>query len=210
MAFNDAATHRRSFGRKDRRNSICLAAAHFSHLVSYVVQVPQLNVPYQLHGHPAAHARLPSFNPLLCSHSPRPLPHFPACNVSSHKQIPRQRTCNLTPESLLLTWEKLVLVTGGSQGLGEAMGVEFAKRGADVVLVSRSEEKLKLALQNVKVSLVLTGSNGRLRGCRRIKSLAISVRIYRKRKKLRRLLFHVKGSLILSSAVQVKLVNNGY
>ena len=103
-----------------------------------------------------------------------------------------------------------MLVTGGSQGLGEAMGVEFAKRGADVVLVSRSEEKLKLALQNVKVSLVLTGSNGRLRGCRRIKSLAISVRIYRKRKKLRRLLFHVKGSLILSSAVQVKLVNNGY
>jgi short-subunit dehydrogenase len=44
-----------------------------------------------------------------------------------------------------------VLVTGGSQGLGEAMGVEFAKRGADVVLVSRSEEKLKLALQNVEV-----------------------------------------------------------
>jgi NAD(P)-dependent dehydrogenase (short-subunit alcohol dehydrogenase family) len=38
------------------------------------------------------------------------------------------------------------------------MGVEFAKRGADVVLVSRSEEKLKLALQNVEVSLLLTGS----------------------------------------------------
>lgn len=44
-----------------------------------------------------------------------------------------------------------MLVTGGSQGLGEAMGMEFAKRGADVVLVSRSEEKLKLALKNVEV-----------------------------------------------------------
>lgn len=44
-----------------------------------------------------------------------------------------------------------MLVTGGSQGLGEAMGTEFAKRGADVVLVSRSEEKLKLALKNVEV-----------------------------------------------------------
>jgi short-subunit dehydrogenase len=45
----------------------------------------------------------------------------------------------------------LVLVTGGSQGLGEAMAVEFAKRGADVVLVSRSVDKLKLALQKVEV-----------------------------------------------------------
>jgi short-subunit dehydrogenase len=33
------------------------------------------------------------------------------------------------------------------------MGTEFAKKGADVVLVSRSEEKLKLALQKVEVSL---------------------------------------------------------
>jgi len=178
--------------------------------VSHVVEVPQLNVPYQLHGHPAAHARLPSVNPVLRSHSPRPLPHFPACNVSSHKQIPRQRTCNSTPESLLLTYEKLVLVTGGSQGLGEAMGVEFAKRGADVVLVSRSEEKLKLALQNVEVSLLLKVSHGRLRGCRRIKSLAISVRICRMRRKLRRLLFRAKGSLILSSVVQVRLLNSGH
>ena len=44
-----------------------------------------------------------------------------------------------------------MLVTGGSQGLGEAIAIEFAKRGADVVLVSRSEEKLKLALKNVEV-----------------------------------------------------------
>ena len=90
------------------------------------------------------------------------------------------------------------------------MGVEFAKRGADVVLVSRSEEKLKLALQNVEVSPLLMGTYGRLRGCRRNKSLAISVRICRMPRKLRRLLFRVKGSLILSSAVQVKLLNNGY
>jgi 3-dehydrosphinganine reductase len=43
------------------------------------------------------------------------------------------------------------MVTGGSQGLGESMAVEFTKRGADVVLVSRSEEKLKLALHKVEV-----------------------------------------------------------
>jgi len=31
------------------------------------------------------------------------------------------------------------------------MGIEFAKKGADIVLVSRSEEKLKLALAKVEV-----------------------------------------------------------
>jgi len=46
----------------------------------------------------------------------------------------------------------LILITGGSQGLGEAVGIEFAKKGADIVLVSRSEEKLKLALAKVEVS----------------------------------------------------------
>jgi short-subunit dehydrogenase len=31
------------------------------------------------------------------------------------------------------------------------MGMEFAKKGADVVLVSRSAEKLKIALEKVEV-----------------------------------------------------------
>jgi len=47
-----------------------------------------------------------------------------------------------------------VLITGGSQGLGEAMGIEFAKKGADVVLVARDIEKLKLAVSKVEVCLL--------------------------------------------------------
>jgi short-subunit dehydrogenase len=46
----------------------------------------------------------------------------------------------------------LVLITGGSQGLGEAMAIQLAQKGADIVLVSRSEDKLKKALANVEVS----------------------------------------------------------
>jgi len=46
---------------------------------------------------------------------------------------------------------KLVLITGGSQGLGESMAICLAKKGADVVIVSRSEEKLKIALEKVEV-----------------------------------------------------------
>ena len=47
-----------------------------------------------------------------------------------------------------------MLITGGSQGLGEAMGIEFAKKGADVVLVARDIEKLKLAVSKVEVYLL--------------------------------------------------------
>jgi short-subunit dehydrogenase len=54
-----------------------------------------------------------------------------------------------------------VVVTGGSQGLGEAMGVEFAKKGADVVLVSRSVEKLTIALKNVEVFTLFPHLKGR-------------------------------------------------
>jgi NAD(P)-dependent dehydrogenase (short-subunit alcohol dehydrogenase family) len=48
-----------------------------------------------------------------------------------------------------------VLITGGSQGLGEAMAIDFAKKGANLVLVSRSEEKLKLALNKVEVRILI-------------------------------------------------------
>ena len=33
------------------------------------------------------------------------------------------------------------------------MAIDFAKKGADIILVSRSEEKLKLALEKVEVSM---------------------------------------------------------
>jgi len=35
------------------------------------------------------------------------------------------------------------------------MGIEFAKKGADVILVARNVEKLKLAVQKVEVFLYL-------------------------------------------------------
>jgi hypothetical protein len=61
----------------------------------------------------------------------------------------------VTPTPEPVTDKQLVVITGGSQGLGEAMGVEFAKKGADIVLVSRSAEKLKIALQKVEVRAVI-------------------------------------------------------
>ena len=37
---------------------------------------------------------------------------------------------------------KVVVITGASSGIGEAAAIEFAKKGANIVLVSRREEKL--------------------------------------------------------------------
>jgi len=50
---------------------------------------------------------------------------------------------------------KTVLVTGASSGIGEASAIEFAKRGANLILVSRTKDKLleverKISQYNVK------------------------------------------------------------
>lgn len=44
---------------------------------------------------------------------------------------------------------RVALVTGGSKGLGKAMARGFAEAGADVVISSRHEEELKLALAEI-------------------------------------------------------------
>ncbi len=55
---------------------------------------------------------------------------------------------------------KIVVITGASSGIGEASAIQFAKKGAHIVLVSRREEKLlevkkKISKFNVK-TLVCT------------------------------------------------------
>ncbi|MFF1480839.1 SDR family oxidoreductase [Streptomyces sp. NPDC058301] len=50
----------------------------------------------------------------------------------------------------------VVLVTGGGSGLGKAMAAEFARLGADLVIVGRGEERLEAARQE------LAGLGGRV------------------------------------------------
>jgi len=44
---------------------------------------------------------------------------------------------------------KVALVTGGSRGLGKAMARGFAQAGADVIISSRNEKDLKVALDDI-------------------------------------------------------------
>ena len=47
--------------------------------------------------------------------------------------------------------EKVVIITGGSSGMGKGMATRFAKEGARVVITGRTKEKLeetKLKLNN--------------------------------------------------------------
>jgi 3-oxoacyl-[acyl-carrier protein] reductase len=46
--------------------------------------------------------------------------------------------------------EKSVIVTAASKGLGKASALEFAKEGAHVLISSRSEDELKLAVEEIK------------------------------------------------------------
>ena len=54
---------------------------------------------------------------------------------------------------------RTALVTGGSMGLGRAMGAAFAGAGAQVALVARREEPLKQAADEIASS-----TGGRRRG----------------------------------------------
>ncbi len=47
---------------------------------------------------------------------------------------------------------KNVLITGGSQGLGLALAELLAAKGANVTICSRTESKLREAVEQVKVS----------------------------------------------------------
>lgn len=46
-----------------------------------------------------------------------------------------------------------VLITGASPGIGRDMAIEFAKRGYDLVLVARDEEKLKSVRNEIKTNV---------------------------------------------------------
>ncbi|MFN8833123.1 MAG: SDR family NAD(P)-dependent oxidoreductase, partial [Alphaproteobacteria bacterium] len=45
---------------------------------------------------------------------------------------------------------KVVLITGGSQGIGKGIAEVFAAEGANVVIISRTKEKLEDVAREVK------------------------------------------------------------
>ena len=45
--------------------------------------------------------------------------------------------------------DKTVVITGGSQGIGEHMACDFAAKGADVLVIARSEDKLQVVADKV-------------------------------------------------------------
>lgn len=53
----------------------------------------------------------------------------------------------------MANWKnKVVVVTGGSEGLGKTIGCEFAARGAQTVLLARNEAKLTAAVESARSS----------------------------------------------------------
>ena len=51
---------------------------------------------------------------------------------------------------------KVVLITGASSGIGKESAIEFAKKGANIVLVSRTKEKLEQVADELKKFNVTT------------------------------------------------------
>jgi short-subunit dehydrogenase len=49
--------------------------------------------------------------------------------------------------------DKVCVITGGSQGVGRALAIDMHKRGAHVVLLARSIDKLRELCDGAHVSL---------------------------------------------------------
>lgn len=45
------------------------------------------------------------------------------------------------------------MITGGSEGMGKAVACQLAEKGANVVIVSRTVQKLEEAIEAIKVIL---------------------------------------------------------
>ena len=45
---------------------------------------------------------------------------------------------------------KIVLITGGTTGIGKAAALEFLKEGAEVIVCSRSEDKINSFLKDAE------------------------------------------------------------
>lgn len=61
------------------------------------------------------------------------------------------------PRNVRLIPAQTVLVTGASEGLGLSAAQKLAARGANVILISRSVDKLKEALKSVQVRTSFCG-----------------------------------------------------
>ena len=57
---------------------------------------------------------------------------------------------------------KTALITGGSRGIGEAIATEFARQGAQLILVSRKREGLQAAASRIEAE---TGVSARIEPC---------------------------------------------
>jgi len=45
---------------------------------------------------------------------------------------------------------RLVVITGGSQGMGKAMAIDLSKRGANIVIIARDKSKLQAAAKEIQ------------------------------------------------------------
>lgn len=50
--------------------------------------------------------------------------------------------------------QKKVLITGGSRGIGLALAGEFAKRGADITIFARDENRISLAVSEIQKTVI--------------------------------------------------------
>lgn len=72
--------------------------------------------------------------------------------------------------------DKVVLITGGSRGIGKATAKQFVKEGAKVVIVARKRETLEATINELKsVGGIVIGENADVRDIKQIEKVVSEV-----------------------------------
>lgn len=64
-------------------------------------------------------------------------------------------TASRLPTALLTAFLQTVIVTGGSEGMGKAVSCQLAEKGANVVIVARTLQKLEHSIEGLKVRTLI-------------------------------------------------------
>lgn len=67
-----------------------------------------------------------------------------------HHRSPEESPCIINRKKNLLH-NRIILVTGASDGIGREAALTYAEYGAHVILIGRNEEKLKSVAQEIEL-----------------------------------------------------------
>src|SRR6185369_837454 len=107
----------------------------------------------QRHAHSLARRDLGDVNQHRKRNDGPAAPEDPKRETNQHRQCQRHHASESTIERMNLMQGKVVVLTGGTSGIGEATALKLAGMGARLVLVARDPQRIEATLQRLPLGV---------------------------------------------------------